>query len=242
MITWQMVTGLPFLVCLALTVASVVFLGLVIERFGNRVFVDRGASLFVQSFATIGVSLVIECVVLVAYGHEPLTMKAFSGDKPIMFLGAAISPQSLWIIGMAALMILGSKLFFDYTKFGKAMRAAADNPVGAAVVGITRSRMSQCAFAISAGLAGLMGVAITPLYYAAYDTGVMFTVKGFIAAVLGGMYNPFGAVGGGLLLGFLENFGAGLISSGFKDLIALVVLVVVLLFRGRHRLGLERKQ
>jgi len=159
-----------------------------------------------------------------------------------MFLGAAISPQSLWIIGLAVLMLLGSKLFFDYTKFGKAMRAAADNPFGAAVVGITRTRMSQCAFAISAGLAGLMGVVITPLYYAAYDTGVMFTVKGFIAAVLGGMYNPFGAVGGGLLLGFLENFGAGLISSGFKDLIALVVLVVVLLFRGRHRIGLEGKK
>ncbi len=228
-----------FLLCFFLTIITVAVLGALFERFGNRVFVRRNASLFIQSFATIGASLVIQTIVLIAYGHDPLALPPFSGDSPIFILGAPVLPQSLWVMGLALVIFIGTKIGFDYTKIGTAMRACADNPIGAAVVGVEKTTMVRNSFVIGASLSGVIGIAITPIYYTGYWTGTMFTVKGFIAAVLGGMYNPFGAVLGGLTLGLLENLGATFISSGYKDILSLLVLLGVLLFRRRRRPGLE---
>ncbi len=237
MITFTRFITPSFILSFLLTVIATVFIGLLVERFGNRVFVRRNASLFVQSFATIGVSLVIQTVVLVAYGHDPLALPPFSGDTPIFLLGAPVLPQSLWVMALALVMFIGSKICFDRTKIGKAMRACADNPLGASVVGIEKSTMARYSFAVGSAFSGVIGIAITPIYYTGYWTGVMFTVKGFIAAVLGGMYNPFGAILGGVSLGVLENFGAGFISSGYKDIISLLVLTVILLLKRTGRPG-----
>lgn len=228
-----------FLLGFALSIVAAAIIGALVERFGNRVFVRQKASLFVQSFATIGASLVIQTIVLVAYGHEPLALPPFSGDSPIFVLGAPILPQSLWVMGFALVIFVGAKIGFDHTKVGTAMRACADNPIGAAVIGVEKTSMVRNSFVIGAGLSGVIGIAITPIYYTGYWTGTMFTVKGFIAAVLGGMYNPFGAVIGGLALGLLENLGATFISSGYKDILSLVVLIGVLLLRKRKRPGME---
>ncbi len=228
-----------FLLCFAFTIVAVAIIGALVERFGNRVFVRQNASLFVQSFATIGASMIIQTIVLVAYGHDPLALPPFSGDSPIFILGAPVLPQSLWVMGFALVIFVGAKIGFDYTKIGTAMRACADNPVGAVVIGIEKATMVRNSFVIGAGFSGAIGIAITPIYYTGYWTGTMFTVKGFIAAVLGGMYNPFGAVIGGLALGLLENLGATFISSGYKDILSLLVLIGVLLFRKRRRPGIE---
>jgi branched-chain amino acid transport system permease protein len=239
MITFTRFLPSSSILCFFLTVLSVALMGLLVERLGNRVFVRRNASLFVQSFATIGISMIIQTIVLLAYGQDPMALKPFSGDSPILFLGAPILPQSLWVIGLALLMVLGIKIYFDFTKMGKAMRACADSPLGALVVGIEKARMTQCSFALGAAASAVIGVAVTPIYYTGYWTGTLFTVKGFIAAVLGGMYNPFGAVLGGIALGLLENLGAAFISSGYKDIISLSVLVAILLFRRVQRPGME---
>ncbi len=241
MVTFVQLTGLPFIICFFLAVISSVVIALCFERLGNRIFVKRNASLSVQSFATIGVSMILETAVLVAWGHDPLALKPFTGDTPVFIFGAAITPQIIWLFVISAIIFVASKLFFDFTKFGKAMRACADNPLGASVVGLEKFRMAQYSFAISGALCAVIGIALTPIYFTGYAVGLPFTIKGFIAAVIGGMTNPFGAVIGGLLLGLLENFGAALIDSGYKDIIALVVLIVVLLMKKTGRPGLEAK-
>ncbi|MDD5207176.1 MAG: branched-chain amino acid ABC transporter permease [Desulfobacterales bacterium] len=231
-----------FFIGFVITMVAVGIIGGLVERLGNRVFVKRKASVFVQSFATIGASLIIQTAALLAYGHEPLALPPFSSDSPIFVLGAPILPQSLWVMGFALVIFVGAKIGFDHTRIGTAMRACADNPVGAAVIGIEKTSMVRNSFVIGAGLSGAIGIAITPIYYTGYWTGTLFTIKGFIAAVLGGMYNPFGAVIGGLALGLLENLGASFISSGYKDIISLMVLIGVLLFRRRRRSSMEASE
>ena len=122
-------------------------------------------------------------------------------------------------------------LFFHRTLIGKAMRAAADNPFGAVLIGISVRRVVALAFALSGALGAMAGILITPITSMSYDTGVMLGLKGFAAAVLGGYGSFLGAVVGGLILGVLEALGAGYISSASKDAIAFVILLFILFFK-----------
>jgi branched-chain amino acid transport system permease protein len=111
------------------------------------------------------------------------------------------------------------------------MRACADNLIASRLVGVSPATMSLLAFTVSALLAGLAGAAVAPITLATYEMGLMLGLKGFVAAVIGGLRSTPGAVLGGLFLGVLESVGAGLISSGYKDALAFSVLLAVLVFR-----------
>ncbi len=133
--------------------------------------------------------------------------------------------------------MLAVHLFFQKTIIGKAILACACNRTAAQLVGINVGIMLLVAYGLSAMLGAMAGILVTPMTYTSYDAGVMLGLKGFAASILGGMGNPMGAVAGGLLLGLLESFGAGLISSGYKDAIAFVILLLVLFFRPRGLFG-----
>jgi branched-chain amino acid transport system permease protein len=119
-------------------------------------------------------------------------------------------------------------LFMSRTLTGKAMIATAANRLAARLVGINTSRVVATAFAISAAIGAIGGILVTPIALTSYDAGTLLALKGFAAAMLGGIGSPIGAVVGGLVVGLLEAFGAGYVSSAYKDAIAFLVILAVL--------------
>src|SRR3972149_3084875 len=148
------------------------------------------------------------------------SLPAFSGDVPLMILGAAGFPPALWIMGLSLLLIIGIRLVLSYPMCGIALRATADNSAAASLVGIDIRLMVRASFGLSAASGAIAGIIITPVTLTSWDIGMMLGIKGFSAAVLGGLGNVVGSVIGGLLLGVIETFGAGLIASGYRDAVA----------------------
>lgn len=166
-------------------------------------------------------------------------MPAFSGNEPIVIGGAALLPQSLWVLGVTVVIIFALGRFFNSTMHGKAMLATAYNPVMAQLMGINTRLVLSLSFALAALLGGIAGVLIAPLSLTYSTVGVMLGLKGFCAAILGGLGKPMGAIAGGLLVGVSEAMTAGYLSSAYKDAVAFVIILVVLvvlpggLFGGR---------
>jgi branched-chain amino acid transport system permease protein len=164
-------------------------------------------------------------------------LPAFTGESPIALAGASLAPQSLWVIGVTALIVCALWAFFNRTLAGKAMLAVSHNRLAAQLVGISVRRVLLAAFALSAALGALAGILVAPITFTSWDVGVMLGLKGFAAAILGGLGSGPGAVVGGLVLGLLESLGAGYISSAYKDAIAFIVMLAVLMLMPGGLLG-----
>lgn len=188
----------------------------------------RGAPVVSLVIITIGVSIFIRGVAQLVFGKQIHTFPAFSGDDPLHILGATILPQSLWVIGGAVAVFVGLWAFFTRTLLGRAVLATSNNRLAAQLVGINTPFVMTLSFALSAGIGALAGVLVTPITMTSYDVGLAFALKGFAAAMLGGMGNPKGALVGGFLLGVLEGLTAGYISSQYKDAAAFIVILGVL--------------
>lgn len=190
----------------------------------------RGAPVVSLVIITIGVSILIRGASQLIFDKQIHSFSAFSGDDPIRILGATILPQSLWVIGGAVAVFLGLWLFFTRTLLGKAVLATSNNRLAAQLVGINTTFVMTLSFALSAGIGALAGVLVTPITMTSYDVGLALALKGFAAAMLGGMGNPKGALVGGLMLGLLEGLTAGYLSSQYKDAAAFIVILAVLFF------------
>lgn len=197
----------------------------------------RGRPVFTLIMITLGVSIVLETVALLGWGTDPIFLPSFSGDAPIAFFGATLQPQMLWVLGGMLVAMAALQAFYRYTMFGQAMLACSINPDAAASVGIDRGRMVLVAFSLAAALGALGGVLIAPITSTSYSVGLLMALKGFAAAIIGGMGSSLGAVVGGLGLGLVESLSTGLISSGYKDGLALGVLIAFLIFRPQGLLG-----
>ncbi|MGB7101254.1 MAG: branched-chain amino acid ABC transporter permease [Xanthobacteraceae bacterium] len=215
---------MPFAALLALVVT--VLFGVLLYRLA--IAPARGASPVTLIIITIGASIMMRGVAAVVFDKNYHSFGSPLGDTPIKVAGAAILPQSLLIIAGAAVIVAALWLFLNRTLLGKSMLATASNPLAAGLVGINTSRMIGIAFALSAAIGAVGGVLATPIALTNYSVGTFLALKGFVAAMLGGMGSPIGAVVGGLLLGLFEQFGAGYLSSQYKDAIAVIVLLLVL--------------
>jgi len=180
---------------------------------------------------TIAASILIRGIAMFLWGKEAHGIPTFSGDKPILILGASIPPQTFWILGVIFSVLVILYFVFKYTLFGKAMRATAANRTGANLVGINVRKIVLMSFAISAAIGGIAGVVLTPMTLMSFERGTPLAIKGFCATVVGGLGNPVGTVVAGLFLGILESYVTGLISSHYKDVIALFILLVVLFIK-----------
>ncbi len=219
--------GLPLPLAGALAVAVAVATGLILHRFAIEP--ARGASAVTLIIITIGASILLRGIAQVAFDKQFHKLPAFSGEAPLNLGGAAIQPQSLWVLAGAAVIVLGLSLFLERTLMGKAVLATAANRLAARLVGINTRTVMSLAFGTSAAIGAVAGILITPITLTSYDVGTLLALKGFAAAMLGGMGSPFGAVAGGLILGLLEAFGAGYLSSTYKDAFAFLVILLVLL-------------
>ncbi len=221
--------GLPLVPAVLGAVALTTLAGGLVERLAIRP--ARGASPIQLVIVTIGVSILIRGLVMLLWGKDTFALPHFSGMRPILFAGAAMLPQSLWVLAVTLTLLAALRAFFTATIHGKAMLACSHDPGAAALVGVNVRRMVLASFMLSALVGAVGGVILAPLTMTAYDVGILLGLKGFAACILGGLGNPFGAAAGGLILGVLEAFGAGLISSAYKDAITFIILLALLFAR-----------
>lgn len=220
---------LHFIVSVVLTLLSAGLVGLLMERLTIRPL--KGADLLLMIMITVAVSIVLRGVIMFKFGKDPYGYAPFTSGEPVMIFGAVIQQQVLWVLGITATLISLVYMFFNKTMLGKAMSACAVNPLAARLVGINVNKMIMISFVLSAILGAVAGIAITPISLMEYDKGPALAVKGFCAAIMGGLGQGMGAIVGGFIIGILESLTAGYIHSGFKDAVALVIMLAILVFK-----------
>ncbi len=223
------VLQMPLVPAIALAIVVSTITGVLFERLAIRPLKDaKPLSLII---ITIGASIFMRGAAMLIWGKDTHSLPAFSGEDPLYIADATILPQHIWILGLSVLIIIASRIFFNHSVVGKAMRACSYNPRAAGLVGISVKNMVMLSFALSAAIGSMAGIIIAPLTMASYDVGVMLGLKGFCAVIIGGMSSGMGTVMGGLLLGLLESLGAGFISASYKDAIAFIILLLILFIR-----------
>lgn len=227
--------GLPLPVAFLGSLIVVLVVTVIFQQLAIRPLLARGV--LAQVIATVGASLALRTAAMMIFGREALPLPSFSGDTPIRLLGASLNPQTLWVVGSTLLIVLALQFFYRRTLLGKAVRACAVNPLAARLMGISYGSVVLLSFAVSGVISAAAGVMITPISFMSYSSGALLGLKGFAAATLGGLGNPLGAVFGGFALGLLEGLGVGLVSSGYKDAIAFVILLLVLFIRPQGVFG-----
>jgi branched-chain amino acid transport system permease protein len=227
---------LPLFASMALAIVISTAVGILFERLAIRP-VKKPTPLNLV-IITIGGSIFIRGLAMLLWGKDTHAIPMFSGNEPLFIGGATILPQHIWIFAITLLIIIINKIYFYYSIGGKAMRACSYNRKAASLVGIDVRRMVLFAFAISSAMGSVAGMIAAPLTMTSYDVGIMLGLKGFCAAIIGGMSSGIGTVLGGLILGVLESLGAGLLSSGYKDAIAFIILLLILFIRPQ---GIFRK-
>lgn len=230
---------LPFAALMAVVVAVGVGLSL------HKLAIEpaRGASAVTLIIITIGASIFLRGVAAVVFDKRFHSLPPFAGNTPWQIGGAAVLPQSVLVLLGTGLIVVALWAFMAHTLTGKALIATASNRLAARLVGINTDRIVGLSFGVSAGIGAIGGILVTPITLTSYDVGTLLALKGFAAAMLGGMGNPLGAIVGGLLVGLMEAFGAGYVSSAYKDAIAFLVILAVLFVMPHGlfgRAGVER--
>ncbi|OGA10606.1 MAG: ABC transporter permease [Betaproteobacteria bacterium RIFCSPLOWO2_02_FULL_65_20] len=227
--------GVPLPLAILLAVLMVAVVGLLLEKFAIEPAGD--ADVVSLIIITIGASIFLQGVAQVVFGKGQRALAPFTGDAPIVIAGASLLPQSLWMIGTGAVIVLVLAWFFGRTRLGKAMLATAHNRLAARLVGINTRHVLALSFVISAALGAIAGVVSAPITLTSYDVGIMVGLKGFVAATLGGLGSGVGAVVGGLILGLMEALAAGYISSAYKDAVPFALIILILFFMPRGLFG-----
>jgi len=241
-------SGLPLPVILVIAIACAipvcVILSLLIERVAYRPL--RNAPKLAPLITAIGLSIVIQTLAMIIWKPNPIVFPDLLPTKPIEIGPALLAPKQMLILVVSAVLMIGLLLLVNRTKLGRAMRATAENPRIAGLMGVNANQVIAVTFAIGASLAAVAGVLVAMNYnIAQFSMGFIPGLKAFTAAVLGGIGNLGGAVLGGLLLGIIESLGAGYIGdltggflgSNYQDIFAFVVLILVLVFRPSGLMG-----
>jgi branched-chain amino acid transport system permease protein len=219
---------LPLALAVPLAVIVVTGIGMGFEMLAIRPRKDAEPMALI--IITVGGSLVFASLARHAFGSDALPLPEFTAGPSIALAGAAIERQTIWIWLIVLATVGGLTFLYSKTRLGRAMRACMQNREAARLMGIDTARVVMISFGLAAALGALAGVAVTPLTSTRFDIGAGIAVKGFAAAILGGLGSPLAAVAGGLLLGLIEQAVIPF-SSVLKDVVALAVLLVVLFAR-----------
>jgi len=229
MLTWVYIgAGMSLPAAVTMAMLSTTIIAILIERLVIRSV--RYPAPMTYMLITIASASVIKGVVLLTCGSETRSIPPFLTLDPISMFGATFSPQVLVVIGALFAVTLCLVLFFERTLFGKALRASAINPLAAGLFGMKVSTFRMFCFGLAGALGSMAGIAIAPIAFTGYSVGMMAGIKGLVVAIVGN-FSLRGTVIGGLALGLLEGFAAGFISSGWRDAIALFIMVVYLILR-----------
>jgi branched-chain amino acid transport system permease protein len=240
--------GLPGIVKLIIAIVGAIpvcaLVNVLIERVAYRKL--RNAPRLAPLITAIGVSILLQTFAMMIWGRSPIPFPQIMPSDPIHIFGALVSPTQLMLLVLATASMIGLLLLVEKTKMGRAMRATAENPRVAGLMGVDANRVIVVTFAVGAALAAVAGVMWGATYSSAqFAMGFIPGLKAFSAAVLGGIGNIYGAMVGGLLLGIIESLGAGYIGdltgdflgSQYQDIFAFVVLIIVLTLRPSGIMG-----
>jgi branched-chain amino acid transport system permease protein len=233
------IAGLPFVLGLVAAVAGAVVVGLVIDRLVLHEL-RKYESIEMPMLATIGLAIMLPNLAIVIWDPVPKTAESPVRGGSIDLGILSITPQTLFIIGAAAVFMVAAHLFITRTSVGLTMRGTFQDPMASWLMGVNVTRVYALTFAFGAALAAVSGALISTVFQITPSMGDLATGKSFVVVILGGLGSFPGAIAGGLLLGVVESLGAGYVSTGYKDAIGLLMLVAVLLLRPQGLFGRAR--
>ena len=211
--------------------------GLVAECFLIRPLVKRQGSNDSYLLVTLGGAFAVSACVLLYFGRDSYVLPGIGGDRSVDAFDAAIRVHAIWLIGISTVVVFVLRWFFAATHLGQAMLAASIDPEGATTIGINVPLTRTLTFGLGGLVGGLAGVLVAPLVDIQYEMGLLLTLKGFAAAVVGGLTSPFGAIFGGVALGLVESIAIVSVSSGYKDVIAMTLLILIMIVMPQGLLG-----
>ena len=220
--------GLPLWVAILVAIPVTVGVAILLERL--TIAPIKVMTPLTSIILTLGVSTAVKALMLLVWGPESYRLPPFPGTDFVVG-GVSVRVQELWVLGIAAVVAYGVIWYYEHTTQGKSLRACAEQPVAARLVGISPRTATMVAFGVAGFVGAVAGIVGSPIYLSSWASGLTLGLKGFVAATLGGLVSLRVAMVGGLLLGVLEKLVAGYVSSGYLDAVAFVVLVLVLLFR-----------
>ncbi|MGJ7531401.1 branched-chain amino acid ABC transporter permease [Variovorax sp. GB1P17] len=229
--------GQGLLVSFVVGVVLSALFGLMIEFTLVRGARKRGADDGTFLLLTLGIAFTVSAGVLYFFGRDTHALPGIGGEQSFELFGAAVRIHAAWLVGISLAVVLVLRFFYSRTTLGLAMMAASIDPDGASTIGINVPWMRSLTFLLGGTVGGLAGVLVAPLITVHYEMGLLLTLKGFGAAILGGLVNPFGAVIGGVVLGLIEALAVVSISSGYKDVISMVLLIVIMIVMPNGILG-----
>ena len=226
--------GIGFFQAMALAMVAGALIGLLIERLAYRPV--RDAPHINAFIIALGLTMMAEGINLLSFGADQVVIRTPYLDV-YKLGGVAVSELRLIVILTAVLLIGVVAVLISRTKTGKSIRAVAQNRPAAVLMGVNVNRVSAIVFSVSSALGAAAGALVGALLAIAPGVGESLAVKGFAVLILGGLGSIPGAIVGGVVLGVSESLAAGFVSSAYKDVIAFLVMIVVLLFRPEGLLG-----
>lgn len=235
--TFHVMGGVSYIPSLLLAVGGAFVIGILTDRIAYRPLMKQG--LVSVLLATIGVSFILKGIARVIWGGrgDYLAFPPLVSPEPIRVGNIMVMSQQLVVLAAAIVVMLVFAVFFKTTRAGKWMQATASNPKAATLVGIRINRVYMYTFGVGAAVAGAAAVLMAPLTLLYPDIGFGLFIKGFAAAVLGGLTSVPGAIVGGLLVGLLEQLAAGFLHTKLQDVSAFIVIMFALVFLPTGILG-----
>lgn len=221
---------LPYYTAIVLTFAVMFCLGWIVQLGLVTPLLEKGAKYSYVILCTAAVSMILQNSTIFIWGVRVQFFPSIFPIASVTIFGAKVMPESLLVLGISVTCAIGLFFFMTRTRFGTAMRAAAQNQKAASAMGINVPVTKGVAWGLAAGLAGVIGATIGPIYGVYMMLGALTGQKGFAGAVVGGYGNLYGSIIGGMFFGFLETFTAAYITTTYKDLISFGVLIVALTF------------
>jgi branched-chain amino acid transport system permease protein len=229
--------GVPLFLAIILALSLCGTLGTLIARF--IIQPRRHLPPFDLTMMTFALAIIMQAMALIIFSYDPLYYPSFFPGS-IKLLGGYMSYHAIFILILSILLIVLLRVFFKKNRLGRGMIANSINTLAATSVGIDVNKVSLMSFAMGTFLGGLGGVLVTPINSITFSAGLSYALKGMTASVIGGMGNITGALVGGLLLGLVEALACGFISSGYKDAISLILLILFLIFRPQGIFGVHK--
>jgi branched-chain amino acid transport system permease protein len=224
---------IPFAVIASLLLCGM--FGLLVERTLVRPFAERGSNAWLM--ATVAGGIVLDNLVLFTFGKEPRSFPSFLAQKPVEIFGAGVYPLQLIIpvVGIAAAFAF--HLLTHRTRYGKALLAVVQNPDAARLMGINVRMIIAASYAISTMLAGVAGLLIAPLFSVHSEMGMLFGIKAFAVAILGGITSAWGVVLAGLAYGLIEALVTAYLGSTYTQIVVFSVIILALTIMPNGLLG-----
>ena len=235
------VLGLNFILAVIISIIFASFLGYLMNLLVYKQLRKKHASYVILLIASVGILMLLQSLILIIFGADLKTIGLIRITRGLEFGGALITPLQILIVFTSLILLVGFFFFMKKSKFGKAMRAVSDNKDVAEIVGISSEKVYSWSFTLGSAIAGVAAVLIGLEQNLTPTMGTSLIIKGFAAAIIGGIGSTYGAVLGAFLVGIAENFGIGYLPSSYKDAIVFILLFIFLLIRPQGILGIKRR-